>query len=167
MAIKKNIIITCALLVVVTCQAGAIYRRTPERTSYYHYMMGRIFVQEGNIKEAMRSLEKAVRLDPDSWIIRWDLLELYYITGNYYKGRQLAIKMYGMRPEDTHLLDVTALLRYPRNQDWALRFGVKNAFEEDIRLYSVQTEQSEAHDFVVPGDERPGRFWWMSLSYDF
>ena len=70
-------------------------------------------------------------------------------------------------PEDTHLLDATAFLRYPGNRKWTLRFGVKNAFREDIRLYSVQTELKVANDFVVPGDEQPDSFWWMSLSYDF
>jgi iron complex outermembrane receptor protein len=70
-------------------------------------------------------------------------------------------------PGDTHLLDATVQLQFPENQDWTLRLGVKNAFKEDIRLYSAQTEQGEVYDFIAPGDEQPGRFLWMSLSYDF
>ncbi len=70
-------------------------------------------------------------------------------------------------PGDTHLMDVTARVRYPANPGWTLRMGVKNAFEEDIRLYSTQTEQGEVYDYTAPGDDRPGRFWWLSLSYDF
>jgi iron complex outermembrane receptor protein len=70
-------------------------------------------------------------------------------------------------PEDTHLLDATARLQFPGNQDWTLHLGVKNAFKEDIRLYTAQREGGEAYDFVAPGFERPGRFLWMSLSYDF
>lgn len=96
--------------------------------------------------------------------LRWLLLSLR-LHSVFDRNEDMLVAADG--PEDTHLLDITALLRYPGNQNWALRFGVKNAFEEDIRLYSVQTEQAEANDFVVPGDERPGRFWWMSLSYDF
>ena len=70
-------------------------------------------------------------------------------------------------PGDTHLLDVTARLRYPAYPGWTLRLGVKNAFEEDIRLYSTQALRGEVYDYTPPGDDRPGRFWWMSLSYDF
>ena len=70
-------------------------------------------------------------------------------------------------PGDTHLLDLTARVQYPSNPDWTLRLGVKNAFKEDIRLYSTQAGRGEVYDFTSPGDDRPGRFWWMSLSYDF
>jgi len=71
------------------------------------------------------------------------------------------------RSDDTHLLDATARLRFPKNQDWTLHLGVKNVFKEDIRLYSLQTDGDGVNNVVAPGDDRPSRFLWMSLSYDF
>lgn len=82
-------------------------------------------------------------------------------------GQNRDVFMAAGDPENIHLLDATWMLRPPGNRNWTLRIGVKNALEEDIRLYPVRVEQGETDGFVVPGEERPGRFWWMSLSYDF
>jgi tetratricopeptide (TPR) repeat protein len=108
--LKINKIVVCIsiLVLMLTSSAPALYRKSPERSPYYHYILGRIYIHQSKITKAVESLERAVRLDPDSWVVRWDLLELYYITGAYYKGRELAIKMYGMRPEDPQLLEILA-----------------------------------------------------------
>ena len=63
--------------------------------------------------------------------------------------------------EDYHLLDCTVRLRHPELQDLTLRLGIKNMFEEDFRFPSERTELG------YESDDRPGRFWWLSLSYQF
>lgn len=107
--INKLIILIILFLTVSTSTLFALYRVLPEQSSYYHYFMGRIYLAEGSVTKAIRSFERALRYDAnDSWVLRWDLLELYYITGNYRKGKNLAIKMYGMKPDNLHLLELLA-----------------------------------------------------------
>jgi outer membrane receptor for ferrienterochelin and colicins len=66
----------------------------------------------------------------------------------------------GLSP-DYHLLDGTVCLRYPKMQDLVFRGGVKNLLKGDFRSPNESTEWGyESYD-------RPGRFWWLSLSYQF
>lgn len=67
--------------------------------------------------------------------------------------------------DDSHLLDFTARVRYPAIEGLTLRCGVKNLFEEDIRFPYERAEWGYGNDSGAPGDDRPGRFWWVSLSY--
>lgn len=63
--------------------------------------------------------------------------------------------------QDYHLLDCTVALRYPKMQDLVLRGGVNNVFKEDFR------SNVERMEWGYETDDRPGRFWWLSLSYQF
>lgn len=63
--------------------------------------------------------------------------------------------------QDYRLLDCTVVLRYPKIQDLVLRGGVKNVLKEDFRSIVDRTE------WGYETDDRPGRFWWLSLSYQF
>ncbi|MFH1415259.1 MAG: tetratricopeptide repeat protein [Elusimicrobiota bacterium] len=146
----KKKIITALIVAVFICRmsAGAIYRKHPEKTPYYHYLMGRIYIHKGQIGKAIDSIEEAVRLDLDSWTIRWDLLELYYITGDYWKARELGIKMYGSRPNDPKFLELLAdIFAHTKDPDKALETYAKiievNPDNDVIRLNIAALHEKE------------------------
>lgn len=106
--IYRILIVLAGITVIFPSTAITIYRISSYRNPYYHYLMGRIYIHKGEIKKGIRGLERALNLDKDSWVIKWDLLELYYITRDYQKALKLAKKMYEIRPEDVPLIELLA-----------------------------------------------------------
>jgi len=61
--------------------------------------LGLIYGQNGRYEEAVKPLEEACRLDPDSFEINHDLGLSYFRLGRYGKARQLLEKAVALRPD--------------------------------------------------------------------
>ncbi|MBN2408053.1 MAG: tetratricopeptide repeat protein [Elusimicrobia bacterium] len=118
---KKITVSLILLLLALAPQSHAIYRVSSRFNPYYHYLLGRFYIHKGELQRGIGWLEQAYRLDRDSWALQWDLLELYYITGDYRKAREVGSRMYNIDPMDAHLTELLADV-YTRlgNKDRAL-----------------------------------------------
>ncbi len=108
MKIKKLILFLFVLIAASVLRSGAYFRTSPENTSHFNYIMGRLKLREGRIREGLERLERAAKLDPESSAVRYDLIELYYLMGNNSEARITGEELLVLKPRDTDLMELMA-----------------------------------------------------------
>lgn len=99
--------------------------------------------------------------------ILWQVVPRLSLAVNYrFTGEQVT----DTTPSDpTHSTDITAVCQ-PIWKRLTLRAGVKNLFEDDVRYPShLDQDRMIKNSFIYyPGDyQRPERWWWVRVDYDF
>src|SRR3989339_1096652 len=107
---KLTIILAAVVLpaIFTAAESFAVYRLPSEVNPYYHYLMGRILIYEGKVESGIGRFEIAAHIDRDNLTLKWELMELYYITAEYEKALNYAGQIYSADPKNTKLLDIMA-----------------------------------------------------------
>lgn len=130
----------------------------------FYYLESRMHIKNNETDKALASLEKARSMDPESFVITWDLINLYLRDQNTEKAVEAAEDLVRINPdsveallllidlkkdtmEEKELIDTLnrVLSLDPENKEAFLRLGKtyleKEAFEESRELFEKMTEQ--------------------------
>ena len=74
------------------------------RSANYHYLEARFHIKEKSFDRAILSLKKAIDLDPDSFILNRDLIQMHLAQKNREKAAEIAEQLAERTPENVNSL---------------------------------------------------------------
>lgn len=141
----KYCIVVIVLLFSVSHARPYPYRST-HYLSHFHYLMARLYQQQGDLYQAKKEYEIAVRLDPLSPLLYEELIDLCYVLGDYGEAILCGKKLIELDPQNIRGHIVLGNIAFSRNlfkeaimhYEEAVNLDVKNV---DIYLVLGRTYQ--------------------------
>lgn len=98
-------------------------------SSSYHYMLGVLYIRDGNLDQAINEFKKALWLDPDSSYLTAEIASAYLGAGNSDEALRICREYLGRHPDNLELILLAAdIYRQTRNVPRAIE-GYKRAIE--------------------------------------
>ena len=179
---KKNLIYIFYFFIFIFCLTGCVpldpnrtqqgHRQTKggangedkDLSANYYYLESRLHIKKNDFDKAIISLEKALAIDPESFVITWDLVGLYLRDQNTEKAFAAAERLVRINPESVDGLMLLIELKKdglnekelletlnrvlsldPENKDAFLRLGKlyleKENYEKARDLFEKMTGQ--------------------------
>lgn len=141
-----------------------------------HDLLKDILKLDTNCSYANAKDDKTGKEIPDSidWLanagLKWSPLSSFTLSFNYSFAGKGNSNNKTSNSSPVHSSDLTAFFK-PGKSGFNLYFGIKNIFNENVRYPSHldQDHQLQKNNFIsYPEDyQRPERWWWMKVAYDF
>jgi tetratricopeptide (TPR) repeat protein len=130
---------------------SATMRTHYSKNPYYYYIMARVDIENGNLEEGIENYKKAIKLNKDDFTIARELLDIYYITGNYSEALNIAAGLYTKFYDERGIAEIYAdILAKNDKFDRAIEIYEKllknNSSNNEIRLNLASLYQAEARD---------------------
>jgi len=118
-------------------QAGTGLEKEENLSANYYYLESRLHLKNNDFDKAVISLEKALALDPESFVITWDLVGLYLRNQDTEKALAAAEKLVRINPENADALMLLIELKKDGLDE-------KELLEKLNKIISLDPENKEA-----------------------
>ena len=118
-------------------QAGTGLEKEENLSANYYYLESRLHLKNNDFDKAVISLEKALALDPESFVITWDLVGLYLRNQDTEKALAAAEKLVRINPENADALMLLIELKKDSLDE-------KELLEKLNKIISLDPENKEA-----------------------
>ena len=88
---KKGLVLVISILICVL-YAGNVEAINVESTSLFHYIMGMLYLYDGEVDKTIEEFERAVNLNDSSLLLHKSTMELYFSSMDYDKTEEEAKK---------------------------------------------------------------------------